>query len=286
MDQSARQHNSTNKLNIPGRNSLSGQAPRHVNPPAKTDQPTDIHPIWPNQTKNLFNKQALAYPGLTSPSEGISASTFAVANKWIANVPLPLVLGPSYSNIELSLTSFTLPSIEMGSDTIPYRGIKFEVPTHVMQPETKEITFNYYVHSDWSDYRALYSWAMNLSPVNKGSISDSSEVVADGMYKVIDITVQLINQMKVPIIGFVFKNCWLKTFSDMQLTYANANEIQHAFTCAYTNFELKDYEGSPEKMRQKLLAEMGQEDQEIAAFRMAAKKEFIERYGQSISKSL
>lgn len=222
----------------------------------------------------------MAYPGLTSPSEGVSASTFAVANKWIANVPLSLVLGPSYGNIELSLASFTLPSVEMGSDTIAYRSIKVEVPTHTMQPETKEIVFNYYIHSDWSDYRALYNWALNEAPINKGTVTNSEEVFANGLYKVIDIRVQLINQMKQGIIGFVFKNCWLKQFADLQLTYANANEIQHSFTCAYTNFEIEDYEYSPERMRQKLLKEMDQQDQDIAAFKHAAMSEFIERYGK------
>ena len=282
MDQPARQHDNTNKLVLPGRESISAPPPlpRQVPPPKKTDQPTDIHPIWPNQTKNLFNKAALAYPGLTSPSEGVTASTFAVANKWIANVPLALVLGPSYGNIELSLASFTLPSVEMGSDTIAYRSIKVEVPTHTMQPETKEITFNYYIHSDWSDYRGLYNWALNEAPVNKGTVTNSDEVFPNGLYKVIDIRVRLINQMKQGIIGFVFKNCWLKQFADLQLTYANANEIQHAFTCAYTNFEIEDYEYSPEKMRQKLLKQMGQEDQDIAAFKHAAMSEFIERYGK------
>ena len=276
MDQPARRANSTNKLVLPGREKISA---RQVPPPPKTDQPTNIHPIWPNQTKHLFNKQPIAYPGITSPSEGVSASTFAVANKWIANVPLPLVLGPSYSNLELSLVSFTLPSIEMGSDTIAYRGVKVEVPTHMMQPDTKELTFNYYIHSDWSDYRGLYNWALNEAPINKGTVTNSEEVFPNGMYKVIDITGRLINQMKQPIIGFVFKNCWLKQFADLQLTYTNANEIQHAFTCAYTNFEIEDYAYSPERMREKLIEQMSEEDQAIAAFKEAAQREFIERYG-------
>ena len=176
--------------------------------------------------------------------------------------------------------SFTLPSIEMGSDTIAYRSIKVEVPTHTMQPETKEITFNYYIHSDWSDYRGLYNWALNEAPINKGTVTDSEEVFPNGLYKVIDIRVRLINQMKQGIIGFVFKNCWLKQFADLQLTYANANELQHSFTCAYTNFEIEDYEYSPERMRQKLFKEMDQQDQDIAAFKHAAMSEFIERYGK------
>lgn len=280
MQQPARKPNSTNKLVLPGRDKLSAPLPRQVPPPPTHDTPTNIHPIWPNQTKNLFNKAPIAYPGLTSPSEGVSASTYAVANKWIGYVPLSLVLGPSYSNVELSLASFTLPMVEMGSDTIAYRSIKVEVPTHTMQPESKEITFNYYIHSDWSDYRALYNWALNEAPINKGSVSNSQEVEANGLYKVIDIRVQLINQMKQPIIGFLFKNCWLKQFGDLQLTYANANEIQHTFTCAYTNFEIEDYEYSPEKMRQKMIAQMSQEDQEILAFKAAAQREFIERYGK------
>ena len=49
----------------------------------------------------------------------------------------------------------------MGTDKVSYRSIEIERPTYTMSPGSKEITFNYFINSDWTDYRALYNWCMN-----------------------------------------------------------------------------------------------------------------------------
>ena len=58
-----------------------------------------------------------------------------------------------------------------------------------------------------------------------------------------DIDVTLLSPYKKRIVGFRFKNCWIKSFSDLQLAYDGADEIQHSFTCAYTNFVILDLNG-------------------------------------------
>jgi hypothetical protein len=52
----------------------------------------------PNQTRNLNRNKQLVYPGINvSANDGISnQNTYAAKNKWIADVPLYLVLGPAY----------------------------------------------------------------------------------------------------------------------------------------------------------------------------------------------
>ena len=57
----------------------------------------------------------------------------------------------------------------MGTDKVSYRSIEIERPTYTMSPGSKEITFNYFINADWTDYRALYNWCMNNAPVNKGA---------------------------------------------------------------------------------------------------------------------
>ena len=80
-------------------------------------------------------------------TDGISdQNAYASKNKWIADIPLYLVLGPSYQNVNLRLSTFTIPSIEMGTDKVSYRSIEIERPTYTMSPGSKEITFNYFIN--------------------------------------------------------------------------------------------------------------------------------------------
>ena len=241
--------------------------------------PQVTHFQHPNQTRNLNRDQKLVYPGINVPDrDGISGqNAFANKNKWIAEVPIYLVLGVDYQNISLNLTTFTIPSIEMGSDKVQYRSIEIEVPNHTMSPGSKEITFNYLVHSDWTDYRALYNWCMNNAPVNKGANAlDTGNVNASGLLNCCDIDVTLKNPYKKPVVGFRFKNCWIKSFSDLQLAYDGADEIQHSFTCAYTHFVLLDKNGLETG---KFANDLTERDRQIADKKTQAYNDFVSRYG-------
>ena len=205
----------------------------------------------PNQTRNLNRNQQLVYPGINvDANDGISnQNAYANKNKWYAEIPLYLVLGPAYQKVNLRLSTFTIPSIEMGTDKVSYRSIEIERPTYTMSPGSKEITFNYFINSDWTDYRALYNWCMNNAPVNKGANAlDTGNVDADGLTNACDIDVTLLSPYKKPVVGFRFKNCWIKAFSDLQLSYSEADEIQHSFTCAYSHFVLLDKNGIEQQM--------------------------------------
>lgn len=104
----------------------------------------------------------------------------------------------------------------MGTDKVSYRGIEIERPTYTMSPGSKEITFNYFVSADWTDYRALYNWCMNNAPVNKDANAlDTGNVDSSGLTHVCDIDVTLLSPYKKPIVAFRFKNCWIKAFSDL-----------------------------------------------------------------------
>ena len=213
-------------------------------------------------------------------NDGISnQNAYANKNKWIADIPLYLVLGPAYQNVNLRLSTFTIPQIEMGTDKVMYRSIEIERPTYTMSPGSKEITFNYFVNADWTDYRALYNWCMNNAPVNKGANAlDTGNVEADGLTKVCDIDVTLLSPYKKPVIGFRFKNCWIKAFSDLQLSYAEADEIQHSFTCAYTHFILLDKNGIESQMNSPSTTDETQLKME--EMRQRAREDFLNRYRQ------
>ena len=215
-------------------------------------------------------------------NDGISnQNTYAAKNKWIADVPLYLVLGPSYQNVNLRLSTFTIPAIEMGTDKVSYRSIGIERPTYTMSPGSKEITFNYFISADWTDYRALFNWCMNNAPVNKDANAlDTGNVSADGLINACDIDVTLLSPYKKPIVGFRFKNCWIKAFSDLQLSYSEADEIQHSFTCAYSHFVLLDKSGLEQQQNAKV--EVSKEQQKMMELQKAAREDFLKRYGQKI----
>ena len=160
----------------------------------------------------------MVYPGINvDANDGISnQNAYANKNKWYAEIPLYLVLGPAYQKVNIRLSTFTIPSIEMGTDKVSYRSIEIERPTYTMSPGSKEITFNYFINADWTDYRALYNWCMNNAPVNKGANAlDTGNVDANGLINACDIDVTLLSPYKKPVVGFRFKNCWIKAFSDL-----------------------------------------------------------------------
>lgn len=222
------------------------------------------------------------YPGINvSATDGISGqNTFAAKNKFICSIPIYLVLGPAYQNVDLRLSTFTIPAIEMGSDKVMYRSVEIERPTYVMSPGSKEITFNYFVSADWTDYRALYNWCMNNAPVNKGANAlDTGNVETNGLINACDIDVTLLSPYKKPIVGFRFKNCWIKAFSDLQLSYSEADEIQHSFTCAYSHFVLLDKNGLETQMNSPVAQD--EQQQKMMEMQKAAREDFLRRYGQT-----
>lgn len=169
----------------------------------------------------------------------------------------------------------------MGSDKVSYRSVEIEVPTHVMSPGSKEITFNYFINADWTDYRALYNWCMNNAEINQGANAlDTGNVNSDGLLKTCDIDVKLLSPYKKPVVGFRFKNCWIKSFSDLQLTYSEADEIQHSFTCAYTNFVLLDLNGLESGKFDDLKGKTKQE-QDIVDSQRKSQEEFLARFGSN-----
>lgn len=49
---------------------------------------------------------------------------YSAANKWFAFLPLENVLGPRYKNIDLHLTRFSIPQMQMQGYEVAYKGYK------------------------------------------------------------------------------------------------------------------------------------------------------------------
>ena len=50
-----------------------------------------------------------------------------------------------------------------GTTSVSFRGYSKEMPTKILNPETKEVTLEYIVDSDWSNYRSLYAFMSSIN---------------------------------------------------------------------------------------------------------------------------
>jgi hypothetical protein len=66
----------------------------------------------------------------------------------------------------------------------------------------------------------------------------------------------------------------------LQLSYSEADEIQHSFTCAYSHFVLLDRSGLESQINSPL--PQTDEQQKMMEMQQAAREDFLRRYGNSL----
>jgi len=177
-------------------------------------------------------------------TSGLPSTGYANQNKFIAYVPLANILGSQYSNLELNVTRWTMPPMTIGSSSVQFKGYTLEIPTYVVNAETKELTITYLVREDWADYASLYSWAqaigvfVPLTPQGKTANElNQSALITSGVFdKMCDIHIWLLSHFKKRLLEFKFENCWIKRFDEIAMDYANTDPITHSFTIAYSDF--------------------------------------------------
>lgn len=164
---------------------------------------------------------------------------FAAANSWYAYFPLQNVLGNRFSNINLHITRFSLPQMEMGSMTASYRGYSKQVPTKVMNADTKTLTLEYIVDEKWENYKALYNWMSGIyGTYNPTTDTATTEKISPSDY--IPLRIYLLDNYKKKVIQFLFSDCWIQTFNDLALDVTSPAEIQHSFTMVYDNYTIEE----------------------------------------------
>ena len=163
-------------------------------------------------------------------------TNYAHSNRWVAYFPIQNVLGKEYNNIELNLTRFAIPQMEMGSTETSFKDYSIQIPTKVMDPSNHKINFEYIVDEKWANYRSLYTWMSgiegNINPIDK----TSSENI--GKNYMLDVRVWLIDNFKLRLIDLVFHNSWIHMFNDLALESGNTDEVIHGFSMYYSNFEI------------------------------------------------
>ena len=163
---------------------------------------------------------------------------YANENKWYAYIPIEDCLGKKYKNLNLHLTSFSIPQLMQSSITASFKGYEKEMPGKVLIPSTKEIRFEYIVDADWSNYRALYAFLSNIN----GTINPISEDEKTGILptEYLPVRVYLLSPYKKKIIQFVFENCWIKVFDEISLNVNSAEVVKHSFTMVFDQYYIDD----------------------------------------------
>ena len=163
---------------------------------------------------------------------------YATQNKWFAYFPLEDVLGKKYKNLNLHLTKFNIPQLEQSSTEASFRGYAKEIPTKVLNPGTKEVTLEYIVDSDWSNYRSLYAFLSNIN----GTLNPVSDDEKTGILptEYLPLRIYLLGPYKKKIIQFLFENCWIKVFNELQLDVNSPAEVTHSFTIVFDNYKIED----------------------------------------------
>lgn len=167
---------------------------------------------------------------------------YTVKNKWMADIDLSKI-SPSLKKISLHLADFTIPGVNVGSTSSSYKGIALDIPTHIMQPSDRVVVFSYMIDISWVNYFSLYQWANLLGNVE--DITPTTEPltlatnITDKAVKSIPVNVYLLDAYKNIIIKIAYDNCWIKQFSELNMSYQDEPDvIKHSFTLSYSNFKL------------------------------------------------
>jgi len=165
---------------------------------------------------------------------------FATNTRWLASIPLDGIFSDLTGGVKLNLTAFTIPEMEMGKASMDYLGYSAVVPTNLINPGDKQITFNYIISSNYHQYILLFKW-LNMLSTNK--IIEESEInarPAEFSTLRLPITVTMLSEFKKPIFAVKFHNCFINLMGALELMYQSEDEVvTHEFTCTYTHFTFK-----------------------------------------------
>lgn len=193
---------------------------------------------------NVITEPKFSVQPTTDDANEIIPSTYnmdvnyANQNKWFAYYPVDLVLGKKYKALNLHVTRFSIPQLMQSSNTVSFRGYSKEIPGKVLMADTKEVTIEYIVDSDWQNYRSLYALVSNINGTLNPVSEDENKEITPSDY--IPLRIFLLGPYKKKIIQFVFENTWIKIFNEISLDVNSPDEVKHSFTAVFDSYRIED----------------------------------------------
>ena len=190
------------------------------------------------ELKSSLYEDASAANGLDKAQIFDMDVNYANQNKWFGVFQVEDVLGKKYKNLNLHLTRFSIPQLMTSTTSVSFRGYSKEIPTKVLMPDTKEITIEYIVDSNWENYRALYAMMSNINGTINPISTDEKTGILPSEY--LPFRIYLLGPYKRKIISFLFENTWIKIFNEISLDVNQPGEVTHSVTIAWDQYRIED----------------------------------------------
>lgn len=167
---------------------------------------------------------------------------YAAENKWYMYLPMKNVLGAAADNLDLAITQFYLPGLDVGTVSTANKGYQVTVPSpKLINPGEKVMKFRYIVNDDWHNYCTLYTWACKLGILNNEIDSNTTfqEMAnAEGTLQWLTARLYLLSPFKKKLVEFVFEYSFIKSFGEILLTYENSRPVSHDITLVYNFYKI------------------------------------------------
>jgi len=172
-------------------------------------------------------------------SEAINLNTIT-SNAWVAIIPYKVIDPDNNHDITFNLTQFNFAGLIMAGTDKARFGELFPMPSGVIETD-KIITFRYKPDSEWLQYEFLFRLFDKTQNNKHNTYTDFSEYTKAGMF---DVKIVLLNEYKKPKLKWTFKNCWLKEFGELDMSYDSSGGvgIDHGFSLQYMDYEFKRVE--------------------------------------------
>lgn len=163
----------------------------------------------------------------------------ATTNKWYADIPLSII-STDFKDFTIQLQDFTIPRIEVGHTTLPYKGVDVSVPNRIFNGSGKETEFKYLIDENWESYLALYQWANCYQSIDNPTPNDAViENDNPHAWWIIPIHVHLLHPYRGDIMHIVYYGCTLKYFNEFHVTYTEKpTPMSHGFRITYQRVEI------------------------------------------------
>lgn len=201
--------------------------------------------------EKLVIKHTMAESDLLNPVNMNGLGTeLGHQNKFVMIIPIQDAIGKKFGkNLELNLTRFTIPQMQLGATQVQFKGYTIDLPTKLLNEASKEITIEYLMDETWKSYRALLAWAglvASIVPTSSEAAAYASQTGSTYGYQELDANmflrcrIWLLDHYKKRILDFAFNDCWISNFAELAMDVAQPGEVRHSFTLHYTTFELLD----------------------------------------------
>lgn len=166
----------------------------------------------------------------------------ATKTKWIAEIPFSLLFSDISSSINLNITRFTLPSLNMETPEASYLSYDVPVPSRIQNIDSKEVEFEYILSSDYNQYFLMCRW-LNACVANEFLENENLTLKQKELAVKLPINLFLLSEFKTNVYKIKFNNCFINSLESMDFIYNTSDDevLKHVFRCSFSNITFEKH---------------------------------------------